>query len=120
MCLRLCIAELARRINIHKLLEIVVRLGAQKSWTLFVHQVARSGPSDIRQADAPMGSVRLKPPIVKLVTVCTLGRVEPVIGGTISILLVLKIARTESNVLDACSAVHPCCRYLELLAKVSS
>ena len=75
MCLRLGIAELARRINIHKLLEIVVRLGAQKSWTLFVYQVARSGSSDIRQADAALGSVRFKPPIVKLVTVCALGRV---------------------------------------------
>jgi hypothetical protein len=75
MCLRLCIAELARRINIHKLLEIVVRLGAQKSWTLFVHQVARSGSSDIRQANAALGCVWFKPPIVKLVTVCALGRV---------------------------------------------
>ena len=75
MCLRLGIAELAWRINIHKLLEIVVRLRAQKSWTLFVHQVARSGSSDIWQANAPLGSVRFKSPIVKLVTVCALGRV---------------------------------------------
>jgi hypothetical protein len=45
--------------------------------------------------------------MVELVTVCALGRVEPVIGGTISILLVLEIARTESNVFDACCAVHP-------------
>ena len=58
--------------------------------------------------------------MVKLVTVCTLGRVEPVIGGTISNLLVLEIARTESNVLDACGAVHPCGRYPELLAAISS
>ena len=75
MCLRLGIAELAWRINIHKLLEIVVRLGAQKSWTLFIHQVARSGSSDIRQAYAPLGSVRFQPSIIKLVTVCALGRV---------------------------------------------
>lgn len=67
-----------------------------------------------------MGSICFKPPMVKLVTVCTLGRVEPVIGGTISILLVLEIARTESNVLDACCAVHPGGRYPELLATVSS
>jgi hypothetical protein len=120
MCLCLGITELTWRINIHKLLEIVVRLRAQKSYPIFVHQIARSCPSDIRQSDPPMCSVSFKPPMVKLVTVCTLGRVEPVIGGTISILLVLEIARTESNVFDACGAVHPCGRYPELLATISS
>ena len=75
MCLCLGIAELAWRINIYKVMKIVVRLGAQKSCPLFVHQVPRSCHSDIRQAYAPLGSVRFKPPIVKLVTVCALGRV---------------------------------------------
>lgn len=67
-----------------------------------------------------MGRISFEPPMVELVTVCALGRVEPVIGGTISILLVLEIARTESNVFDACCAVHPCGRNPELLATVSS
>ena len=75
MCLRLFITELAWRINIYKVMKIVVRLGAQKSCPLFVHHVPRPCYSDIRQAYAPLGSVRFQPSIVKLVTVCALGRV---------------------------------------------
>ena len=55
-----------------------------------------------------MGGICFKPPIVKLVTVRAFSRIKPVIGGTISILLVLEIARTESNVFDTCGAVHSC------------
>ena len=75
MCICLGITELTWRINIHKLLEIVVRLGAQKSYPVLVHKIARSCTSDIRQSDAPMGGVSFEPPMVKLVTVCALGRI---------------------------------------------